>query len=384
MPRNIAYPLIVGGLFLSITIYAWLTADNLIAFNGKPLGTDFITYWSAASMASDGKAALAYQLDQIFQVQRQVAPVQSVWGWFYPPTFLLWLEPLILNDYLASWLLFSGLGLMVYALATWLVLHDGQWRLAVLLSPVVLINLIHGQNATWTAGLAAIGLSQLASRPVLAGALLGLLSIKPHLCAPIALLLLMHREYRALSALLACSMAMAGIALARYGLDTWLAWMQGMQLARDLNEHGQLPHHHMPTVFATMRAWQVSTQLAYVVHVLVVLTGLALVWRHFRQADSAIRHAAWLTVSLMLSPHLFNYDLTWLMLAMAGVAHHVTALPGNRQRRMRAVLALIWTYPLIGATLHPLMGFSLEWLLPWLMLAALIQLSRRGLQTSTK
>ncbi|SCV00655.1 hypothetical protein CNECB9_750011 [Cupriavidus necator] len=114
--------------------------------------------------------------------------------WAYPPMFLLFVMPLALFPFAASYLIFIGSTAAIYIAALIRIVDiPGAPRYAVWL-PVVAFPGVHeaaimGQNSLLTAGLAAWGLIHLRARPVLSGVLIGLLSIKPQLALlfPVAL-----------------------------------------------------------------------------------------------------------------------------------------------------------------------------------------------------
>ncbi len=83
---------VIAGLG-SLAALIWLfgfsngTLDPL----GRPLGTDFSNVWTAGRMALDGRAAEVWSWPDHFAVQRALhgKPDVDVFGWHYPPPFLL-------------------------------------------------------------------------------------------------------------------------------------------------------------------------------------------------------------------------------------------------------------------------------------------------------
>ncbi|HEY2132320.1 MAG TPA: glycosyltransferase family 87 protein [Acetobacteraceae bacterium] len=97
---------------------------------------------------------------------------------------------------------------------------------AMILCPAAAVTATQGQNALLTAALLIGGFRLLPGRPILAGALLGLLTIKPQfwLLAPVALIAARH--WRALGAAVATSLLLAGASAAVFGLDVWCIWIE--------------------------------------------------------------------------------------------------------------------------------------------------------------
>ena len=166
-------------------------SHGMVSPGGKPLGGDFIAFWSASWLALQGHAADAYQVARIVEAHKGVAPtLETINLWPYPPTFFLLIWPLALLPYPLAYALFmlltfAGLAVVVYRIA------PRRETLVLLLAfSGVFINAINGQNGFLTASMLGLGLLSLERRPWLAGVCFGLLTLKPHLglLLPLALL----------------------------------------------------------------------------------------------------------------------------------------------------------------------------------------------------
>src|SRR5262245_11392823 len=104
--RLSVYPRIFLGLYVIIgALWVALSVD-LIDAKGKPLGYDFITFWSASDVALEGRPAEAYDHAKLFAAQQKAVPAltnEVVFLWHYPPTFHLLALPLALVPYLWSY-----------------------------------------------------------------------------------------------------------------------------------------------------------------------------------------------------------------------------------------------------------------------------------------
>ena len=108
--------------FLSIAAL-FATAHGTLDYQGRPLGTDFSNVWAAGKMALEGAAAKAWSWPDHFAVQRLVhhkADV-DVFGWHYPPPFLLVAAALASIPYLKA--------LILWQLATLVPFTAFMWRL---------------------------------------------------------------------------------------------------------------------------------------------------------------------------------------------------------------------------------------------------------------
>jgi alpha-1,2-mannosyltransferase len=173
-------------------------------------GDDFTAYLNH-SMASWLSAPLAFR------------------PWFYPPSFLIFLLPFAPLGFTASYFafqFFSG-GLLAIALGKGADNSTSARYVAigVLVSPAATINFIDGQCAFLIAALIVIGVRLLERRPILAGAVLGLLTVKPQFCLLVPLALLGLGQWRSLLAAACSALALVAVSAIIFGLDIWTWWI---------------------------------------------------------------------------------------------------------------------------------------------------------------
>lgn len=369
MTRLTTYPWVVGLVCLTWWLASVITAKDNIMTSGQPIGADYIAFWSASQMADQGSLADSYSINNIAPMQQLAAPVTNTWNWLYPPTFAVLLAPLTTADYLLSLTLFSVSGLLLLALAMQRIAPPARVLPALMLSPAVFINLSNGQNAAFTAAIAAMSLGMMNRHPLMAGMLLGMLTVKPQLALPLLLLILLHREYLVFTGAILSATLLAVLSVALYGTAAWPAWLEALQLANRLNTDGQLPWHKMSSLFSFVMAIGCSAVLAQSIQALFSLTILMWTWRRFRHpASRHLRYAAWCAACLTLSPHLFNYDMLWLVLCMAWLATSMDTLSAKTLQKLMPAVTVIWFYPLIAPLLQLQLGFNIQWLMPVLML----------------
>ena len=158
-------------------------------YAGKAL-RDGLDFWAGGRLAATGQAAL------LFDPAGYNRWLDGLYGtlpfhlWSYPPNYLLLARAL---GGLAPWhavLAFDAATLLL--LIATLRAAALPWPLiaAVAASPASLENLLEGQNAALLTALIGGGLLLLARRPRLAGAMIGLASIKPQLGLVLPLFLL--------------------------------------------------------------------------------------------------------------------------------------------------------------------------------------------------
>ena len=70
---------------------------------GKPIGTDFLSFWTASRLALGGRPELAYDPVAHWAAQKALfGPLTAYTAFFYPPTFLLICLPLAIAPYFWS------------------------------------------------------------------------------------------------------------------------------------------------------------------------------------------------------------------------------------------------------------------------------------------
>lgn len=238
-------------------------------------------------MAESGQALQAYDLDFLQQAVRQLRP-QSQWpfGWYYPPTFYLMVYPLGRLSLGSSYLFFClisllGLGGVLYRLLKW---EGVLWGV---LSSATLLNFFTGQNGLLTAALAATALWNLEKRPILAGVLIGVLSIKPQLGILFPIALIAGGYWRTLWVAGVSALLFMGGAVAVLGIDTFWAWLQVIPLSRLSFEDRYTAWILMPTLFSLGRQLGFSVVQAYAGQVLGTLLAIWAVWKGWRNQHAS-------------------------------------------------------------------------------------------------
>ena len=95
--RARGYSLILLGL-CAIAMTGWIAvSDGLIDPNGKPIGSDFSSFYAAGSLVLDGRANDIYDMALHYAREQQIfGAATPYYGWLYPPIFLLVATPLAL------------------------------------------------------------------------------------------------------------------------------------------------------------------------------------------------------------------------------------------------------------------------------------------------
>jgi len=330
---------------------------SLVDAHGKPVGYDFITFWSAARLALDGRPEAAFNPAAIGAAQHLAVPAlgDMLFLWHYPPTFLLLVLPLGLLAYPAALLAFTGATAALWAGLVRALFRDPRAWLVAAATPAGLINLIDGQNGFLTAGLAGFALVQLDRRPRLAGMLIGLLAIKPHLAALFPLALIASRRWQTLFVAAATAILFTAVSILAFGGGTSLAFLRDLPLLRDIVDRAGLPWGQMPSPYVLMLSLGAAPMAAALVQALAALGGAICVWRAWRgDAPFEAKAAVLCAGTLLVSPYLFTYDLTWLSLALAFLA--ILGMRDGFRRFERDMLFAAWLAPLAFVPIYWLSG----------------------------
>lgn len=374
--RLTLYPRMLFFILLATTVYRFLTAKGLVDRWGLPLGSDFVTFWAASRIGLGEKPETAYSLDVISRVEKLAVPLSDTsWAWFYPPTFYIVILPLSLLPYLVAYAVFI-LPAAYFYLKTLLRIANSPsaiWGVAAF--PGLWICLLHGQNAFLTATLAGSGILALSKRPLLAGILIGLLVIKPHLgiLFPLALLAAGRWEGFFSASCSALALLVAGFIV--FGWDTYIAFFHSLQDARVYMEAGALPWAKMPSWFALLRGLGASITLSYVVQFVFAAWSIVLTWKIWRDStSSAICGSALMTATFLISPYVYDYDLVWLGFPLCWLAR-LGASEGWAPMDIE-ILVAAWLLPLLMPFMASTLSFQVG---PFVLSALLWMIWRRHL-----
>lgn len=325
--RLVAYARILCAFYLTAAL-SWLAmSPNLIDPTGKPIGTDFMNVWAAGKLALAGDAPAAYDYARHQAVQQHALPyaegqIAAYFGWHYPPMFLFAASLLALFPYGAALALWMAATLPAYLAVVRRIVDHSQAALLTLAFPAAFVNLAHGQNGFLTTALLGGGLLALEKRPLLAGALFGLLAYKPQFGMLIPLALAVGMHWRAIASAAATALATAGLSALVFGVDTWTAFRESMTLTRGfILEQGATGWEKIQSTFSAVRMLGGGVDLAYAAQgavAIAVAAAVIYVWR--KPVSMTVKGATLVTASVMATPYVLDYDLIVLALPIAWLA----------------------------------------------------------------
>ena len=373
LARRVAWTWIVvaGGFYC----YDMLrdTGDSLTS-NGRPLGDDFVNYWSGAFLAWHGRAAEVYNWPVYHAFQTGiVGEALGTYIYGYPPVLLVLTAPLPLLPYIPGLAVWLAAGWFAFWHALRLALAGRDGLLLALATPAVFINAYGGQNGTWTAAFFGGGLCLLKRRPFLAGTLFGLMIYKPHLGLLIPVALIAGRQWIAVAGATISAGTLVVASVLLLGPEIWRDYLQVATILRQtILEQGAGGWHRLVSVFVSARLLGADVLSAYVAQAAVGLVAagvVALAW--FRDAPAPIRYALLVLGTFLATPYLLDYDMVvgafvavWLT-RPENVVHH-------SQRTVLITVRLVLIAPLFTALLTNTTGFALGplFVIPAFVLAA--------------
>ena len=365
--RLLLYPCLVLLFFFLLLMGAWtaLALPSMRYWKNLPVGHDFFGFWCAARLAADGRPEAAYEPDAIMAVHQVGVPGLGHLDqpWLHPPTFLLVLLPLGMLPYLPALVLYVAASLTFWAALVRRMFADPRAWVVAAAFPAGLLNLFWCQDGFLTAGLAGLALLALDAQPVLAGVLIGLLAIKPNLAMLFPVALLAGRRWTAFGAATAAGVGFTALSGAAFGWSILPAFLHSLTTVPALFASHPIALFWMWSVDAAALTLGMPPLAAMSLHAAVALVAAGCVWTTWR-ADSAPMEAKLATLSaasLLVSPYVHLYDMTWVGLAIAWLVK--LGMRTGFRRGEREFLVVAWICS-AWIALPFITGVQLGWLLP--------------------
>jgi len=375
-PRARAWCGALAAASVVIAVFYLATLRGGLDLWGKPLGTDFISFWTAGNAIRSDQPGAVYDPGRHAVAEHVLFPRAHLdyYEFSYPPMFALLCLPLAYLAYpaaLAVWLSTS------FAPILWCLRRILPQRWAVLPTlafPAWLVNAGHGQNGFLSASL--FGWFMMCERcPVLGGVCLGTLVLKPQMALAVPVALIASRQWDALAAAAMTAGVLAAASYLALGADAWRGFLAAAAMARESLEQGWIDPAKMVSVFSALRLLKAPVGLAYGAQMVVAVSALTVLARVARrrpgvQAEGAVLAAA----TCLCSPYLLDYDLTILALPIAYVASQACRT-GWRPWEKAALLAA-YAVPVAARPLAMTTGADVA---PAICAALLVVVARRAL-----
>lgn len=303
---------------------------------------DFHVFWNAGGLALEGTPLAAFDysvLDARYNV------CGEAWmPWLHPAPVMALMAPFALLPIVPAWIAFNlfSLALLGLALRGFTNGFSPIWLLLVL-APAHLPALLAGQfTVLWMAGLLFALLALRSERWLLAGVIIGCLTIKPPLGVLIPVALLSIGAWRTIFAAAATTIILHGVTLMLFGGPRYVTELLANYEDLTASAIAALSDVNAMTSFAAVfTRFGLSADAAVQANLAIAaLAALAvfLTWRKLGPNSDAA--CAVLTASIPLAtPYLWHYDTAFLALTALFLARHLDFAPGPL---MTALLVALW------------------------------------------
>jgi alpha-1,2-mannosyltransferase len=309
------------------------------------IGRDFLNIWMG------GKSAFTGGPSAFFDFWNYNIYLRSYFGtvdvhdyiWSYPPHILLFIWPFGLMPYLLGFAVWSLLGVVMFL---WAASAGGVERknlLFIAVAPAVAVNLFFGQNGTFFAALLICGLINLDRRPLLAGVMFGIMTIKPQLGLLLPVMLVLTGRWRVIASAAATTVALVGATSWLCGVEIWWEYLaKVVPIQRQAQEVGSgLLLLQIPSAFYAGRIVGLPIQIDWIIQAAVSLAVLAaVVWTYWRPRDPLLSTALLVTAIFLFSPYTMHYDFVifgWVLALMLQ--------RGGLTTRDHVMVLVVWTLP---------------------------------------
>lgn len=282
---------------------------------GDSRQVDFAALWAAARMLLAGNPIAAFDTEALRAAQAlpsDALPENLLW--LYPPGMQFLLAPFGLLPYWAAWLAFGLLSLAAFATASWRLAapvpmgHD-----LLIAAPIVIITLQLGQvSLLWTAGL-VFALHRMARGDVvLAGLVIGMLSLKPQLGLLLPFALVAARRWGVMLSACVAALLVHGLPTLAVGVEYWEKFFARMEWAAAAMRDNGTRQDLMVSPYAFFRllgsGHDASMALQLGVSLLLVIF-VSMLWNGWRRRPYLMIGALMMAIPLA-TPYAYYYELT--------------------------------------------------------------------------
>ncbi|MBI1188415.1 MAG: DUF2029 domain-containing protein [Alphaproteobacteria bacterium] len=365
--------LLTAGITVAAMALQLMGSNGLVLANGQPVFGDFLAFWSAGRLALEGHPDLVYSEPAIQIAHREALPALGdiVFPWRHPPPFLLLAAPLALIPFPISAILFlAGTGwVFLYAARRFSPAHGDMIIAAA--APAALLHIGSVQTGLLTAGLAALAFVWLDRRPLASGVLIGLMVIKPHLAALWPILLALQGRWRTIAAAAATALSILAMAGLVFGFDLYAAFVAALPSAMEAVEKAQIERDTLTSLYANLLGLSAPPALAAALHWSSALAAVGVAAAVWLKRDPSLSAAAFACATVLLSPYLFFYDETMLLIAVAAL------YPMTTSTSEKAWLAFAWAAGALSLAAGKVLTIPISAIAAWALL--LIAAARAGI-----
>ena len=363
-------------ILFALTVFVitvWIATVVVVLMTQPLLGGDFVAFYTSGALALRGDWAGQYDWPAFHALQVSLVPASADYNYpqSYPPLVPALYAVFALLPFtaaFAAWLGFSGVlysCLMAVAASGSRQISRAQAVLAGLVFPPFVAHQVLGQSTVWPlVGFVGGWWALTRGRPLIAGMVLSLVAIKPHLGIALAIVLIAMRLWRVVAGIaLGCltqavaSLAVGGMAAVAAYVRTTIAVLRNPLLV----EASDPRHLHALRTSLERLLPQGLAGIGWLIASAFFAWMTIRAWR--RSEDWNLRFAVLLMATLLISPHVQTYDA--ILLAPAVLWLTQWALQNHRPRMVLAlaVLSVIFLTPATRIVGVPLTIPLMTWML---------------------
>lgn len=353
----------VAILFAVVTWVAFAintVTPGLVDRAGQLKGADFLQFYVLGHLASDRAEDVLYdEVAYALETNRLVPETVETFPPVYPPQVSVFFAPLSKLSYGWAVLVWSLISTALYGVSCFLVwrrcgalaLFGGVIGWLAVGSPAFFSLVGHGQTTSVVVALlVGMFLALQADRPVLAGVLLGLLAYKPQVGIAAGLTLLVSREWRIVMGAALGVAASVAVGWLYWGTPTMLGYLGVLSNPGQLTmivEQKLYHSHSLRTLWALLIPWRPLAMALFGLTAVWVLHHTVRAWQS--PAPLERRFAVVLIATVLVSPHVFVYDLVILAPALIILANWSLSHPEHPMSpSMKILLVAAWLAPAVG------------------------------------
>jgi len=325
---------------------------------------DFLNIWHNGLSAFFDDPGRYYNSDIYNQALDELVPGHNYKDqqFSHPPHFMLLVAPLGLMPFNVSWIVFTLFSIGLFWKFALEPLSKAE-RNILIWSPALMLALLVGQTSLILVAIFAGIMKTMDKRPLIAGILIALLTVKPQLGFLFPIFLLATGRYKAFFYASLCTAIFFALSVAIMGYDVWHTYLTsaaGDQAAVMINSH-PIVLGLMPTLYVNLGFAGVPPNVALSLHGLAAILAIIVMIITVRKTTNPkIAYAIFIATSFVVTPYLMVYDtliVIWAFILFASVFTY----DGLDKITLYLLLAL----PIIGVTmaLADLTGYAIA---PWL------------------
>jgi alpha-1,2-mannosyltransferase len=333
------YALLTSLALWAVFIIDYATPGPLDRF-GKVKGTDFVQFYASGTLVRDGHIDRLYDPTALLSAIRAAVPrAREVYVPIQSPQIALVFAPLAALPYtfaLAIWLvaiigLYTAACVILWSRCSDLPRYRREVTICAVSFPGLYATVIHGQSSVLALLAVAVALLALERhRGWLAGLMLGCLVFKPHWVVALGVVFVMAREWTVLAGICVSALAQLGATLLAVGPKVFRAYLTTLASVGRLGDLLEpRPGYSLRSFFSVFAVDPRVAFVCYGVASVFVVVIAARIWRSTAGFD--VRASALVLAVVLVSPHVFEYDLivlapVFFFLGNAAAGHRSTGL----------------------------------------------------------